>query len=221
MLPHSHLVLYCCIWKSTNHISQAPLPAALLLDSVIKRHLWDFKVRGNVTFSAFGLHSSRYYSFWNLLVMRGLWYGNYILSSVQLSHVQLFATPWIAARQDSLSITNSQSSLRLMSIESVMPSSSSVVPFSSCSQSLPASEFFPVSQLFTWGCQSTGVSALASFLPKKSQGWSPSEWTGWIALQSKGLSRVFSNTTLQKHQFFSAQPSSQSTHIHTWPQEKP
>ena len=154
MLPHSHLVLYCCIWKSTNHISQAPLPAALLLDSVIKRHLWDFKVRGNVTFSAFGLHSSRYYSFWNLLVMRGLWYGNYILSSVQLSHVQLFATPWIAARQDSLSITNSQSSLRLMSIESVMPSSSSVVPFSSCSQSLPASEFFPVSQLFTWGCQS-------------------------------------------------------------------
>ena len=70
--------------------------------------------------------------------------------------------------------------------------------------------------------QSTGVSALASVLPKKSQGWSPSEWTGWISLQSKGLSRVFSNTTVQKHQFFSAQPSSQSnSHIHTWPQEKP
>ena len=76
--------------------------------------------------------------------------------------------------------------------------------------------------VFTWGGQSTGVSALASFLPKKSQGWSPSEWTGWISLQSKGLSRVFSNTTVQKHQFFGAQPSSQSnTHIHTWPQEKP
>ena len=100
--------------------------------------------------------------------------------------------------------------------------SSSVLPLSSCSQSLPASESFPMSQLFTSGGQSTGVSALASFLPKKSQDWSPSQWTGWISLQSKGLSRVFSNTTIQKHQFFSAQPSSQSnSHIHTWPQEKP
>ena len=98
--------------------------------------------------------------------------------------------------------------------------SSFVVPFSSCPQSLPASGSFPMSQLFTWGGQSIGVSALASFLPKKSQGWSPSEWTGWISLQSKGLSRVFSNTTLQKHQFFGAQPSSQSnSHIHIWPQE--
>ena len=171
--------------------------------------------------------------------------------------------------------------------------SSSVIPFSSCPQSLPASESFPMSQLFAWGGQSTGVSALASFLPKKSQGWSllgrqdrelwtimetshkyvpsdihtffplkwqnvhwllylqqskwflelkktknsfcakkkkkmksqgwsPLEWTGWISLQSKGLSRVFSNTTVEKHQFFSAQLSSQSnSHIHTWPQEKP
>ena len=100
--------------------------------------------------------------------------------------------------------------------------SSSGVPFSSCPQSLPASEFFPVSQLFAWGGQSTRVSALASVLPKKSQGWSPSEWTGWISLHSKGLSRVFSNTTVQKHQFFGTQLSSQSnSHIHTWPQEKP
>ena len=100
--------------------------------------------------------------------------------------------------------------------------SSWVVPFSSCPQSLPASESFPVSQLFAWGGQSTGASALASFPPKKSQGWSPSEWTGWISLQSKGLSRVFSNTTLQKHLFFGTQPSSQSnSHIHTWPLEKP
>ena len=99
--------------------------------------------------------------------------------------------------------------------------SSSVVPFSSCPQSLPASESFPMSQLFAWGDQSTGVSALTSFLPKKSQGWSPLEWTGWITLQSKGLSRV-SNTKDQKHQFFGARPSSQSnSHIHTWPQEKP
>ena len=99
--------------------------------------------------------------------------------------------------------------------------SSSVVPFSSFPQSLPASESFPKSQLFRWGGQSTGASDLASFLPKKFQDWS-SEWTGWISLRSKGLSRVFSNTTVQKHQFFGAQPSSQSnSHIHTWPLEKP
>ena len=89
----------------------------------------------------------------------------------------------------------------------------SVIPFSSCPQSLPASESFPMSQLFAWGGQSTGVSALASFPPKKSQGWSPSEWTGWISLQSEGLSRAFSNTTVQKHQFFGAQPSSQSNSL--------
>ena len=75
--------------------------------------------------------------------------------------------------------------------------SSYVVPFSSCPQSLPASESFPMSHLFAWGGQSTGVWALASLLPKKSQGWSPSEWTGWISLQSKGLSTVFSNTTVK------------------------
>ena len=98
--------------------------------------------------------------------------------------------------------------------------SSFVVPFSSCPQSLPASESFPMSQIFAWGVQITGASALASFLPKKSQGWSPSEWSGWISLQSKGPSRVFSNTTVQKHQFFDAQLSSQSnSHIHTWPLE--
>ena len=84
-----------------------------------------------------------------------------------------------------------------------------VVPFFSCLQSLPASKSFPMSQLFAWCGQSTGASALASFLPKKSQGWSPSEWTGWISLQSKELPRVFSNTTVQKHQFFGTQPSSQ------------
>ena len=89
--------------------------------------------------------------------------------------------------------------------------SSSVVPFSSCPQSLPASESFPVSQLFAWGGQSTGVSASASFPPKKSQVWSPSEWTGWISLQSEGLSRVFSNTTVQKRQLFCAQLSLWST----------
>ena len=100
--------------------------------------------------------------------------------------------------------------------------SSSVIPFSSCPQSIPASGSFPMSQFFAWGGQSIGVSASTSVLPKNTGDWSPLEWTGWISLQSKGLSRVFSNTTVQKHQFFSAQPSSQSNfHIHTWPQEKP
>ena len=98
----------------------------------------------------------------------------------------------------------------------------SVVPFASCPQSLPASESFPMSQLFTWGGQSTGVSASASVLPMNTQDWFPLGWTVWISLQSKGLSRVFSNTTLQKHQFFGTQLSSQSnSHIRAWPLEKP
>ena len=100
--------------------------------------------------------------------------------------------------------------------------SCSVVPFSSCPQSLPASESSPVSQLFAWGGQSTGVSALASFIAKNTQDWTPLQWTGWVSLQSKGVSGVFFNTTVQKHQFFGTQLSSQSnSHIHTWPLEKP
>ena len=99
--------------------------------------------------------------------------------------------------------------------------SSSIISFSSCPQALPASGSFPMSQLLTWGGQSIGVSASASVLPMNTQNWSLG-WTGWISLQSKGLSRVFSNTTVQKYQFFGAQPSSQSnSHIHTWPLEKP
>ena len=135
----------------------------------------------------------------------------------------LFANPWIKACQASLSITISWSSLKLTSIDLVMPSSHLIL----CClllllpQSFPASESFPVSWIFTRRGQSTGVSALASVLPKGSQGWSPSEWTGWISLQSKGLSRVFSNTAVQKHQFFGSQSSSQSnSHIHIWPLEK-
>ena len=122
------------------------------------------------------------------------------------------------------SITNFWSSLKLMSIESVMPSSHLIFccPLLLLPQSLPASESFPVSQLFTWGGQSTGVSASASVLPKNTQGWSAFEWTGWISLQSKGFSRVFFSNTVQKHYFFGPQLSSQSnSHIHTWPQEKP
>ena len=143
------------------------------------------------------------------------------VSSVQLlSRVQLFATPWTAARQASLSITNSRSPPKPMSIESVMPSNhpSSVVPFSSCPQSFPASGFFQMSQLFTSGGQSIGVSASTSVLPMNTQDWFPLGWTSWISLQSKGLSRVFSNTTGQKHQFFGTQflhsPTLTSIHHH-------
>ena len=128
-------------------------------------------------------------------------------SSVQsLSRVWLFATPWTAAHQASLpSPTPGVHPNSCPSSWWCHPAiSSSVVPFSSCPQSLPASESFPMSQLFTWGGQSIGVSDSASVLPMNTQDWSPSEWTGWVSLQSKGLSRAFSNTTVQKHQFFGA-----------------
>ena len=129
-------------------------------------------------------------------------------SSVQsLSRVRLFATRWTAAREASLSTTNSRSLLKPMSIESVMPSNHLMLccPLSSSLQSYPASGSFPMSQFFVSGGQSIGVSASTSVLPMNIQDWSPLGWTGWISLQSKGLSRVFSNTTVQKHQFFSFQ----------------
>ena len=133
------------------------------------------------------------------------------LSSVQffqsLSRVRLLVTPWTAACQASLSITNTQ--LCLNSCPSSQWShstvSSSVVPFSSCLQSFPASGPFPMSQFFASGGQSIGVAASASVLPMHIQDWSPLGWIGLIFLQSKGLSRVFSNTAVQKHQFFGTQ----------------
>ena len=120
-------------------------------------------------------------------------------SSVQsLSRVRLFVTPWTAARQASLSITNSQSLPKLMSIESVMPSSHLILcrPLLLLPPIPPNIRVFPMSQLFAWGGQRTGVSVSASILPKNTQDWSPLEWTEWISLQSKGLSNVFSNTTV-------------------------
>ena len=146
-------------------------------------------------------------------------------SSVQsLSRGRLFVTLWIAAHQASLSITNSQSSLKLTSIESVMPSNHLIL----CHPLLLLPSIFPSIRVFSnesalhirwpkyWSFISTSV------LPMNTQDWSPLGWTGWISLQSKGLSRVFSNTTVQKLQFFSTQLSSQSNfHIHTWPLEKP
>ena len=131
-------------------------------------------------------------------------------SSVQsLSCVQLFATSWTASHQASLSITNSWSLPKLTFIElwCHLTISSSVVPFSSCLQSSPTSGSFQMSQLFASGGQSIGHQYFetVSVLPMNIQDWSPLGWTGWISLQSKGVARVFSNTTVQKHQFFSAQ----------------
>ena len=150
---------------------------------------------------------------------------HYQFSSVQLlSCVQLFVNPWTAAHQASLSITNSQSySNSCPLIQWCHPTiSSSVIPLSSHLQSFPASGSFPMSLFFASGGQSTGVSASASVLPMNIQDWFPLGWTCWISLQSKELSRVFSNTTVQKHQFFGAQLSLYSnSHIHTWLLEKP
>ena len=134
-----------------------------------------------------------------------------VISSVQLvqslSGLQLFATPWSPTHQASLSITNSQSVLKLMSIESVMPSNHPILshPFSSHLQSFPASGSFPMSQFFTSCGQSIRLSASASVLPMNIQDWFPLGWTGRISLLSKGLSSVFSNTTAQMPQFFSTQ----------------
>ena len=129
-------------------------------------------------------------------------------NSVQsLNHIWLFVIPWTAALQAPMSITNSQSLLKLMCIESVMPSNHLILchPLSSHLQSFPASGSFPVSHFFASGGQSIGVSASASVLPMNIQDWFPLGWTGWISLQSKGLSRVLSNTTVQIHQFSGAQ----------------
>ena len=159
--------------------------------------------------------------------MKGFWLlsSQLAFSSVQLlSRIRLFATPWITAWQASLSITNSWSPPKPMSIKSVMPFSHLILcllllllpPI------LPSIRVFSNSQHFTSGGQSIRVSASASVLPMNTQDWSPSGWTGWISLPSKGLSRVFSNTTVQKHQFFGAQLSSPSnSHIHTRLMEKP
>ena len=141
-----------------------------------------------------------------------------------LSRVQLFATPWIAARQASLSITNSQSSLKLMSIESVMPSSHLILcrPLLLLPRIWPAIRVFSNESTLCMRWPKYWSFSLASVLPMNTQDWSPLKWTGWLSLQSKGLSRVFSNTTVQKHQFCGAKLSSQSnSHIHTWPLEKP
>ena len=150
-------------------------------------------------------------------------YNGILLFIVQLlSRVWLFVTPWTVACQASLSFTISQSLLKLMSIDPVTPFNHLILccPLLSCPQSIPASRSFPMSRLFTSGGQCIGASASA--LPMNIQDWFPLGLTGLISLLSKGLSRVFSNTTVQKHQFFSAQPSLWfNSHICTWLLEKP
>ena len=145
--------------------------------------------------------------------------------SVQsLSYVRLFATPWTEACQASQSITNSWSLLKFISSKLVMPSNHLIPchPLLLLPSTFPSIRIFPMSQFFPSGGQSIGVSASGSVLPMNVQDWFPLGWTGWISLPSKGMLRVFSNTTVQKHQFFSAQLSSQSnSHIHTWLLEKP
>ena len=144
--------------------------------------------------------------------------------SVQLlSCVQLFATPWIAACQASLSITNSRSLPKLMSIEPVMPSSHLILCHPLLlSPVLPDIRVFSSESTLCMTWPKYWSFSFSISPSKEHPGWSPLEWTGWISLQSRGLSRVFSNTTVQKHQFFGAQLSSQSnSHIHTWLLEKP
>ena len=142
-----------------------------------------------------------------------------------LSRVWLFATPWTAAHQAALSLSSRVCSNSCPWSQWCHPTtSSSVAPFSSCPQSFPASGSFPMNQLFASGVQSIGVSASASVLSMNIniQGWFPLGLTGLISLKSKGLSQVFSSTTVQKHQFFSTQPALwSSSHIHTWPLERP
>ena len=128
------------------------------------------------------------------------------------------STPGLPVHHQLLEFTQTHSHRVSDAIQPSHPLSSPSPPAPNSSQH----QSFPMSQLFAWGGQSIGVSASKSLLPMNTQDWSPLGWTGWISLQSKGLSRVFSNTTVQNHQFFSAQPSSQSnSHMHTWPQEKP
>ena len=147
------------------------------------------------------------------------------ISSVQFSHSVLSDSLWPHELQHARPTYHQLLELTQTHVhqvnDAIQPSHPLSSPFSSLPQSLPASGSFPMSQLFTWGGQSIGVSASSSVLAMNTQDWTPL-WTGWICLQSKGLSRVFSNTTVEKHQFFSTQLSSQTnSHIHTWPLEKP
>ena len=169
------------VLKDEKTLGKGLLISTVEDNSILLGSLW-----GIISFQGFRLTIS-WRMFWN------------VFSSIQMfSHVRLFATLWIAARQASLSITNSWSLLKLIFIESVMPSNHLILCRSfSCLKSFPESGSFPMSQFFTSGGQSIGVSASTLVLPMNVQDWFPLEWTGLISLQSKGFSRVFSNTTVK------------------------
>ena len=170
---------------------------------------------GEIFFSREWVSSLSYWTIWSKLDFQ---FNSVTQSCPTLWDPMNCSTPGLPVHHQFLEFTQTH----VHRVGDAIQPSHPVIPFSSCPQSVSASESFPMSQLFAWGGQSTGVSALASVLPKNIQEWSPLEWTGWMSLQSKGLSRVFSNITVQKHQFFSAQLSSQSnSHIHTWLLEKP
>ena len=167
----------------------------------------------------FLLSSTLLFSWFPLLLFVWIIMG-FSFSSVQLlSHVRFFVTPWTTADQASLSITNSQRPPKPPSIESVMPSNHLILchPLLLLPSVFPSIRVFSNESLLCINGQSFVISASTSVLPMNIQDWSPLGWTGWISLQSKGLSRVFSNTTVQKHQFFNTQPSLWSnSHVHTW-----
>ena len=181
---HLDFSIKCCRKSWTNFLA-IPIPLHVSWTNSYNRIWRVFRSYIHLWLTS---HPISEYLFWHekdVLISWCLW----LFSSVQsVSCVQLFATPWTAARQASLSFANSWSLPKLMSIESVMPSNHliSVVPFSSCLQSFPASGSFPRNQFFASGGQSIGVSASTSVLPMKTQDWSPLGWTGWISLQSKG-----------------------------------
>ena len=191
------------------YLSLSPLPLASLLSSVMCK-----------------VSSDIHFAFLNIYFSLG-WFRSIIISQSVSSVTQSYptlcdpmdcSTPGLPVHHQLLEFTQTHTHRVGDAIQPSHP----LVPFSSCPQSFPASVSFPMSQLVTWGGQSIGVSASASVLPMNTQDWSPLGWTGWISLQSKGLSRVFSDTIVQKHQFFGAQLSSQSnSHIHAWPLEKP
>ena len=223
--PQKDTYLYILVWKVKIHLPECVwAPAGRYYHhydlGILNVHLcifavyiWEFKERRCAFYKG------------KLKFESGKIWWVFSFSSVQLlSCVWLFLTPWTAAHQASLSITNSQSLLKLTSIESVMPSNHLILyhPLLLSPSIFPSIRSFPMSQFFALGGQRIGVSASISVLPMNIQDWFPLGWTGWISLLSKGLLRVFSNTTVQKHQFFSAQLSLQSnSQIHAWLLEKP
>ena len=202
------------VTKNQTRLSDWTLPCKVTLSWVPRIRVWASPLGGGISIRVAEQGNCFFF-----LKPRGiLWFLKLLLFSC----FWFFATPWAAAHQASLFFIIFWSLLKLMSVMSFsqwchLAIPSSVVPFSSCLQSFPVSGSFPVSQFFTSGGQSIGASASASVLPMNIQDWFPLGLTSLISLLFKGLSRVFSSTTVWKHQFFGAQPSLWSnSHIHSY-----